>query len=114
MIDDYLLELLKPQKSENDFLSPEDLERAELERIALCDEASLRVFGLWYQFGGMRRPLTPMEAAEMPADLAKDFVYLLGRIRQLADSEIALGQWVSQAIFRTTTQHDVLYPDQTQ
>ena len=88
------------------------MEQAERERAPLCDEAHLQVFALWYEFGGLKRPLTPVEAAEMPADLAKDFIYLLKRMRQLADSEIALGEWVNSNIFKHTEQRDALYPQQ--
>lgn len=45
--------------------------------------------------GGLKRPLTPTEAAETPADLAKDFVYLLNRMRSLADTEVTLNTRVS-------------------
>ena len=66
-IDDFLMDILRPKPTPK-FITEADLERAELERIVLCDEANLHVFRLWYQFGGMKRPLTPMEAAAMPAD----------------------------------------------
>lgn len=36
---------------------------------------------------GLQRPLTPVEAAETPAPLARDFQYLLRRLRELADEE---------------------------
>lgn len=49
----------------------------------LCDEAHLQVFALWYSLGGMNQPLTPQECADMPATLAKDFMYLIRRIRSL-------------------------------
>ena len=88
------------------------MEQAERERAPLCDEANLQVFALWYEFGGLKRPLTPVEAAEMPADLARDFIYLLKRMRQLADSEIALSEWVNSNIFKHTEQRDALYPQQ--
>ena len=92
------------------FITEEDLERAELEQTPLCDEAHLQVFSIWYQFGGMRRPLTPVEAAEMPADLAKDFVYLLKRMRELADSEMALGEFVQPGIYHDESPSEALYP----
>ena len=37
--------------------------------------------------GGLNRPPTIQEAAEIPAPLARDFVFLLNRLRQLAASE---------------------------
>ena len=109
MIDDFLLEILNP-KLDTGFITDEDLERAEREKMPLCDEASLQIFRIWYQFGGMKRPLTPVEAAEMPAWLARDFVYLHGRMRQLADADVKLGQWVERNIYREATQHERLYP----
>lgn len=71
----------------------------------------MAVFGIWYQFGGMRRPLTPVEAAEMPAPLAKDFVYLLKRMRELADSELALGEFVQPGIYHDESPSEALYPN---
>ncbi len=92
------------------FITEEDLEAAEAQSAVLCDEAHLQVFSIWYQFGGMRRPLTPVEAAEMPADLAKDFVYLLKRMRELADSEMALGEFVQPGIYHDESPSEALYP----
>jgi hypothetical protein len=105
-----LLDILRPPQADTGFITMADLEQAERARAPLCDEAHLQVFRLWYEFGGRKRPLTPVEAAEMPADLAKDFVYLLKRMRQLADSEIALGEWVNSNIFKQVEQCDALYP----
>ena len=101
--------LLKPPK-DTGFISDEDLERAEHEATPLCDEASLQIFRTWYQFGGMKRPLTPVEAAEMPAGLAQDFIHLLKRIRQLADTDMELGEWMERNVFKTTTVNEALYP----
>ena len=109
MIDDYLLGLLRPAK-QGGFITPEDLERAEREISPLADEGSLPIFGIWYQFGGMRRPLTPVEAAEMPAPLAKDFIYLLKRMRELADSETALGEFVQPGLYHGESPSEALYP----
>lgn len=108
MIDDFLLDILMPRRGA-DFLTEDDLTRAEREKVALCDEANLQVFAVWYEFGGMKRPLTPVEAASMPADLAKDFAFLLRRMRQLADNEMQLGDWINRNIFRDTERHDALY-----
>ncbi len=47
----------------------------------------------------------------MPADLARDFIYLLKRMRQLADSEVALGEWVNRNLFKRTEPRDALYPN---
>jgi hypothetical protein len=101
--------LLRPAPKAK-FITEEDLERAEREKTPLCDEAHLQVFSIWYQFGGMRRPLTPVEAAEMPAGLAKDFVYLLKRMRELADSEMALGEFVQPGIYHDESPSEALYP----
>ena len=109
MIDDFLMEVLQP-KPDTGFITTEDLERAEREKAPLCDEASLQIFRIWYQFGGMKRPLTPVEAAEMPAGLAQDFIHLLKRMRQLADTEMELGQWMERNIFKNATQDEALYP----
>lgn len=87
----------------------EDLERAEREKTPLCDEANLQVFSVWYQFGGMKRSLTPKEAADLPATLAQDFIYLLRRMRQLADSEVELGAWMERNIYKDANQHEALY-----
>jgi hypothetical protein len=108
MIDEFLTEILHPQP-DTGIVTDEDLERAEREKAPLCDEASLQIFRIWYQFGGMKRPLTPVEAAEMPAWLARDFVYLLARIRQLGDAS-ALGQWVERSIYKEASQDERLYP----
>lgn len=101
--------LLKPAPATG-FITYEDLEQAAEDQTPLCDEASLQIFSIWYQFGGMKRPLTPMEAAEMPAWLARDFVHLLKRMRQLADSEIELGQWMERNVFKDSTTQEALYP----
>ena len=103
------MDLLRP-KVDTGFITAEDLEQAEHEATPLCDEASLQIFRTWYQFGGMKRPLTPVEAAETPAGLARDFVYLLKRIRQLSESEMELGEWMQRNIFKTATQDEALYP----
>ena len=108
MIDDFLTEILHPQP-DTGFVTDEDLERAEREKAPLCDEASLQIFRIWYQFGGMKRPLTPVEAAEMPAWLARDFVYLLGRVRQLEDT-VEMSQWVERKIYKEATPEERLYP----
>lgn len=105
------MDILRPKPTPK-FITEADLERAELERIVLCDEANLHVFRLWYQFGGMKRPLTPMEAAAMPADLARDFTYLLNRLRELADNQMALDEWVNRNIFKEAEPEDAIYPDQ--
>lgn len=62
----------------------------------------------------MKRPLTPVEAAEMPAAIAKDFLFLIKRLRQLADSEIELGGWINRNIYHEADRHDALYPPSNQ
>lgn len=59
-------------------MTPEDLAAAE--RQGLADEANLRIFTLWYTFGGVQRGLAPMEIAEMPAAMMDDFLYLSGEL----------------------------------
>ena len=103
------MEILRP-KIDTGFISHEDLEQAEREETPLCDEASLQIFRVWYQFGGLKRPLTPVEAADMPAALAQDFIHLLKRMRQLADSEVELGEWMEKNIYRNATTDEALYP----
>ena len=64
--------------------------------MPICDEAHLQVFSFWYQMGGLQRPLTPVEAAETPAPLAMDFIYLLRRLQRLNESRTSLDQFVQQ------------------
>lgn len=45
------------------------------------DEANLEIFLTWWSFGGAQNGLTPIQAAEMPAAMRKDFSYLLEAIR---------------------------------
>ena len=49
--------------------------------------------------GGLKRPLSPVEAAETPAALAKDFIFLLKRMREIADSEVMIGEFVNLGIY---------------
>jgi hypothetical protein len=95
-----LLRLIRPPKrSPGSGLTIEDLMRAEREESPLCNEAHLAAFQFWYEMGGLKRPLSPVEAATTPAPLAKDFVYLLKRMRELADDEITLGEFVSRGLW---------------
>ena len=72
----------------NNLIRPEDLERAKQDdKDPLCDESNLQVFRFWYEMGGLNRPPTILEAAETPATLARDFIFLLNRMRQLAATE---------------------------
>ena len=64
--------------------------------MPICDEAHLQVFAFWYQMGGLQRPLTPVEAADTPAPLAMDFIYLLRRLQRLNESRSSLDQFVRQ------------------
>jgi hypothetical protein len=57
-----------------------DQERLDREKDGLCDEANLEVFITWYAFGGAQGGISPMEAAAMPSDLRRDFLYILGRL----------------------------------
>ena len=45
--------------------------------------------------GGLNRPPTIQEAAEISAPLARDFIFLLNRMRQLAESEKQFEQSLS-------------------
>lgn len=61
-----------------------------MERQGLCREEHLYLFETWYQLGGLQRPPSLMELAEMPADLVKDLGYILstlGRLRKARKSE---------------------------
>ena len=49
----------------------------------LCDEANLDAFGLWWETRGYDRALTPQEASETDAIVAKDFRTLLLWVKQL-------------------------------
>lgn len=49
----------------------------------LCDRAHLEIFGLWWAAQGYERRPSPMELADTPASMAKDFRFLLQRIRFL-------------------------------
>lgn len=60
--------------------------------------------------GGLRRPLTPVEAAETPADLAKDFIFLLNRMRQLADTELAFNEQVSRSLWNPADPNHLAEP----
>ena len=66
----------------------------------ICDEAHLQVFSFWYQMGGLKRPLTPVEAAETPAPLALDFIYLLRRMRRLNDVQTGLNDFIRKDSMR--------------
>ncbi len=99
MVDEFLMGLLRPAPQKS-FITPDDLESAERHRTVLCDEAHMKVFATWYLFGGMQRPLTPVEAAEMPADLAQDFTYMINRIRQLSDDRMGMDEWVNRNIYK--------------
>jgi hypothetical protein len=59
-------------------LKPDDL--LEAESKGLVDEANVEIFLTWWSFGGAQHGLTPMQAAEMPAAMRKDFGYLLEEI----------------------------------
>lgn len=73
--------------------------------VPLCDEAHLQVFSFWYQMGGLQRPLTPVEAAETPAPLAMDFVFLLKRMRSLVDVQAGLDDFIRQGLYRPEAEH---------
>jgi hypothetical protein len=53
---------------------------ARVERQGLCREENLYLFETWYRLGGMQRPPSLMELAEMPAALVKDLGYILGTL----------------------------------
>ena len=53
---------------------------AKVERQGLCREENLYLFETWYQLGGMQRPPSLMELAQMPADVVKDLGYILGTL----------------------------------
>ena len=57
------------------------MQRAQSE--ALNDEAHLRIFTLWYTFGGVQRGLAPMEIAAMPAGMMDDFLYLSAELARM-------------------------------
>lgn len=59
-------------------LDENELKKAD--REGLTDFSNLDYFLLWYQLGGSERGLSPMEIAEMPAGMIKDFLFLLGRL----------------------------------
>lgn len=40
----------------------------------------MEVFLTWWTLGGQEGGLSPMEAAEMPASMRKDFLSIIGRI----------------------------------
>lgn len=48
----------------------------------------------------------------MPAPLAQDFAYLLNRMRELSESELALSEWVHQSLHLTPDTRQALYPDE--
>ena len=48
-----------------------------MERLGLCREEHLDLFVTWYQFGGLQHPPGLQELMAMPADLLKDFGYIL-------------------------------------
>ena len=105
------MSILKPDGKKSSLITEEDLERAERNQEPLCDEANLRVFQFWHQMGGLRRPLSPVEAAETPGPLAKDFIVLIRRMRDLADSELAFAEFskASQHLYKTESTVDDLY-----
>lgn len=49
----------------------------------LRDEASLKIFTLWYSFGGLQRGLSVAEIEGMSQARMADFQYLLGRLGEL-------------------------------
>ena len=71
----------------------------------ICDEAHLQVFSFWYQMGGLKRPLTPVEAAETPAPLALDFIYLLRRMRRLNDVQTGLNDFIREGLYAPEPEH---------
>lgn len=61
---------------------------AQLERRkrdALCQEEHLEIFTTWWVFGGREHGISPMDAAEMPATMRKDFMLILQRIGEERD-----------------------------
>ena len=71
----------------------------------ICDEAHLQVFSFWYQMGGLKRPLTPVEAAETPAPLALDFIYLLRRMRRLNGVQTGLNDFMREGLYAPEPEH---------
>ena len=59
------------------------IDLAEPPSFVLCDEANLDAFGLWYETKGHERALTPVEAVQTPAIVAKDFRTMLRLVKQL-------------------------------
>lgn len=90
--------LIQPAMQGLDFM--DDLEAVDSDgkqnASPICDEAHLQIFAFWYQMGGLQRPLTPVEAAETPAPLAMDFVYLLRRLQRLNESRTGLDRFVEE------------------
>ena len=104
------MSLLKPTQEKRTMITEDDLERAERNKFPLCDEANLQVFKFWYEMGGLRRPLTPVEAAETPGILAKDFIYLIRRMRELADTELHFNDFAnSRHLYKDQPQLDDIY-----
>lgn len=69
------------EDEDSGIITPEEMERADTQ--GLHDEAHLRIFELWYTFGGVQRGLTPMEIAAMPAAMMDDFLYLSGELARM-------------------------------
>lgn len=65
----------------NGIITPEDMQRADSQ--TLQDEAHLRIFTLWYTFGGVQRGLSPMEIAAMPASMMDDFLLLSSELARM-------------------------------
>lgn len=81
-VEDYLLDLILPAGM-NPSAGDSGGEIDEFAKYRLSDEAHLHVFGFWYEMGGPRQPLTPQQAAEMPATLARDFRLLMRLVKEL-------------------------------
>lgn len=54
-----------------------------MEMEGLSDEASLKIFALWYSFGGLQRGLSPAEIEGMSQARMADFQYLLHRLGEM-------------------------------
>lgn len=76
------------ERARSDDDAPTRLTRAEVERAGrrgLLDPAHLDVFVCWWQLGGMEKGIGLLEAAQMPASLRSDVLFLLselGKIRR--------------------------------
>lgn len=108
-IDEFLDSLIQPAQQQGfDFSGDSEggIDGDKEYEAPICDESHLQIFRFWYQMGGLRRPLTPVEAAETPAPLAMDFIYLLRRLRLLKDVQAGVDEFLQEkGMYKPEAEH---------